>query len=219
MTNIRKNNQTKVVGRVAAEFTFSHQVHDEKFFGTELLVPRISGVMDVIPIIVSDKSLDVNSEWTGKLLWVFGRFQSFNKHQSDGRNKVELYVFVTDAEVLDECETIPEPEKNFVFLEGYFCKSPAFRVTPLGRKITDILLAVNTPFGQSDYLPCVCWGRDAKYAIRFEVGTKCTIEGRIQSRTYTKVLPDGSTEERIAREVSVTAIRFDIPEGGSDSNV
>lgn len=212
MDNRINNNRASVVGEVAAEFEFSHELYGEKFYTTELLAERTSGVQDRIVVMVSDKLIDVKEVWKGLILSVSGRFQSHNRHMPDGRNKMELFVFVTSVEVLSGTERLPEEEKNNLYLDGYICKTPVYRVTPLGREIADVLLAVNRAYGRTDYIPCVCWGRNAKFASRLNVGAHCVINGRIQSKTYWKVLEDGRVEDRVAREISVRSIELQMEE-------
>ena len=201
-----KNNQVKVAGEVMSNFEFSHEVRGEKFYGSKIRIPRTSGTDDIIPIMVSDRLVDVSEEWTGSLIAITGQFRSCNKQMPDGRRKLELFVFVFSAEAVADVKDIVED--NHIILNGFLCKKPIARTTPLGREIADILLAVNRSYGKSDYIPCICWGRNTSYISKFDVGASFNLEGRIQSRPYRKILEDGTVEERIAYEVSVQSIQL-----------
>ena len=200
---IIENNQVSIMGRIDAGFTFSHQVFGEGFYTTELLVRRLSDSEDRIPVMVSERLVDVTQDYTGEYIEIHGQFRSYNRHE-ERHNRLVLSVFAREVNFLEEeDETIPV---NQIFLDGYICKPPVYRKTPLGREIADVLLAVNRPYGKSDYIPCICWGRNARYASAFEVGEHVQIIGRIQSRTYIKKLSDTLTEERTAYEVSVSKL-------------
>lgn len=208
--NIREeNNRAKITGEVINNFTFSHEAYGEKFFTTTVRVPRLSSTWDIIPVMVSDKLVDVSADWVGSWIRITGQFRSNNKRQPDGRTKLELFVFALTAEPVTDWKKMSAEDVNSITLDGYFCKKPIWRKTPLGRYITDVLVAVNRAYNKSDYIPCICWGRNASYASRFDVGTHCVIEGRIQSRAYMKTLENGSTEERMAWEISVQTIQLD----------
>ena len=134
------------------------------------------------------------------------RFRSYNRHE-ENRNRLVLSVFVREIEFISDDEKEREQSKtNQIFLDGFICKAPVYRKTPLGREIADLLLAVNRPYGKSDYIPCICWGRNARFASSFEVGGHIQIWGRIQSREYQKKIGEDQTEKRVAYEVSVSKI-------------
>ena len=194
-----QNNRAYVAGRVISAPVFSHEVLGEKFFDMVVAVKRLSDHEDEIPVTVSDRLMRDASLDVGDSVGVSGQLRSYNK-QAEGRSKLVLRVF---ARELDDgvCDT-----PNRIELEGYVCKPPVYRVTPFKREICDMLLAVNRAYNKSDYIPAIAWGRNAKYAGEFAVGDKVAVTGRIQSRTYEKVLPDGSTEERVAYEVSVSGL-------------
>lgn len=197
------NNQVTIVGVVDSEFVYSHEVFGEGFYVVDVVVQRLSHMVDRIPLMISERLIDVSENYIGRTLEAHGQFRSYNKHE-EGRNRLVLSVFVREVEILDE-----EPENvkpNSIFLDGYICKQPVYRMTPLGREIADLLLAVNRPYGKSDYLPCICWGRNARFAGRFEVGTHIHLWGRIQSRTYQKRLEGDQVERRTAYEISVSKI-------------
>lgn len=194
-----QNNRAYVAGEVISAPVFSHEVLGERFYDVVLSVKRLSDRADEIPVTVSDRLMQDASLKVGTRLGVSGQLRSYNK-QADGRSKLVLRVF---ARELDDGES---DTPNRIELEGYVCKPPVYRTTPFKREICDMLLAVNRAYNKSDYIPAIAWGRNAKYAGEFAVGDKVAVSGRIQSRTYQKVLPDGSTEERVAYEVSVSQL-------------
>lgn len=194
-----QNNRAYVAGEVISAPVFSHEVLGERFYDVVLSVKRLSDRADEIPVTVSDRLMQDASLEVGTRLGVSGQLRSYNK-QADGRSKLVLRVF---ARELDDGEA---NTPNRIELEGYVCKPPVYRTTPFRREICDMLLAVNRAYNKSDYIPAIAWGRNAKYAGEFAVGDKVAVSGRIQSRTYQKVLPDGSTEERVAYEVSVSQL-------------
>ena len=154
---------------------------------------------------VSERLLNVEEDYKGMSIMVQGQFRSYNRHE-ERKNRLVLSVFAREIEFVDET---PESSKtNQIYLDGYICKEPVYRKTPLGREIADLLLAVNRPYGKSDYIPCICWGRNARFASNFTVGTRCEIWGRIQSREYMKRLSEDDAEKRIAYEVSVSKLEL-----------
>ena len=200
---IIENNQVSIMGKIDTPFTFSHQVFGEGFYTMELLVKRLSDSEDRIPVMVSERLVDVSQDYVGEYIEIHGQFRSYNRHEEQ-RNRLVLSVFAREIEFVDE-----EPDgarTNHILLEGYMCKQPVYRKTPLGREIADLLLAVNRPYGKSDYIPCICWGRNARYASGFDVGEHVRILGRIQSREYVKKLSETETETRTAYEVSVSKL-------------
>ena len=159
---IIENNQVSMMGKIAAGFTFSHQVFGEGFYMTELLVKRLSDSEDRIPVMVSERLVDVTQDYIGEYVEIHGQFRSYNRHE-EKHNRLVLSVFSRELKfVEEEDETVPV---NQIFLDGYICKPPVYRKTPLGREIADILLAVNRPYGKSDYIPCISWGRNARFAL------------------------------------------------------
>lgn len=198
-----ENNQVSMMGEIVSEFQFSHEVFGEGFYMVDIAVNRLSNYADYIPLMVSERLINTEEDYTGQLIHVTGQFRSYNRHE-EKKNRLVLSVFVRELEFLDE---IDENEKtNQIFLDGYICKEPIYRKTPLGREIADVLLAVNRSYGKSDYIPCICWGRNARFASGFEVGSHIQILGRIQSREYVKRLSEEETEHRIAYEVSVSKV-------------
>ena len=202
---IIENNQVSVMGRIASQFTFSHQVFGEGFYTVDLLVKRLSDSEDIIPLMVSERLMDVTQDYEGEYIQVQGQFRSYNRHE-EKKNRLVLSVFVREVSfVEEEDESI---KTNQIILDGYICKPPVYRKTPLGREIADLLIAVNRPYGKSDYIPCICWGRNARYASAFQVGGHVLLWGRIQSREYMKRVGETETEKRVAYEVSVSKLEY-----------
>ena len=198
-----ENNQVSMMGEIVSEFQFSHEVFGEGFYMVELAVNRLSNYSDYIPLMISERLIDTEQDYTGQLIRVSGQFRSYNRHE-EKKNRLVLSVFVGELEFLDE---IDENEKtNQIFLDGYICKEPIYRKTPLGREIADVLLAVNRSYGKSDYIPCICWGRNARFASGFTVGSHIQIVGRVQSREYVKRIDEENVEHRVAYEVSVSKV-------------
>ncbi|SHK42392.1 single-stranded DNA-binding protein [Hespellia stercorisuis] len=200
---VMENNQVTVMGEVASQFLFSHEVFGEGFYMVDILVKRLSNSDDRIPLMVSERLIDVTKDYTGEFIMVSGQFRSYNRHEEQ-KNRLVLSVFVREISFVDE--ELDGAKTNQIMLEGYICKAPIYRKTPLGREIADLLLAVNRPYGKSDYIPCICWGRNARYASNFEVGEHVQVLGRIQSREYLKKISETETETRTAYEVSVSKL-------------
>lgn len=198
-----ENNQVSIVGEVVSEFVYSHEVFGESFYMVELSVSRLSDSNDVIPVMVSERLMDVTGSYKGKFAHIIGQFRSYNRHE-ESRNRLVLSVFAREIRLEEEPDESVKP--NYIFLDGYVCKPPIYRKTPLGREIADVLLAVNRPYGKSDYIPCICWGRNARFAEGFTVGGHVQLWGRIQSREYQKKLSETEFEKRIAYEVSVSKL-------------
>lgn len=199
------NNQATLSGRIVSPFRFSHEVFGEGFYLFDLSVGRLSESCDVIPVMASERLLNIQENQIGKFAEINGQFRSYNYH-SDNKNRLLLSVFAREITLTDE-----EPENckpNSIFLDGYVCKKPVYRKTPLGREIADLLLAVNRPYGKSDYIPCICWGRNARFADSFAIGGHIQLWGRIQSREYQKKLSETVIEKRIAYEVSVSKLDY-----------
>lgn len=199
------NNQVSIAGEVISEFTFSHDVFGEGFYILEVVVSRLSNSYDMIPVMVSERLTDVKQNYKGKYVEVLGQFRSYNRHE-ESKNKLVLSVFAREIKIMDELTETAKP--NHIFLDGFVCKPPIYRKTPLGREIADVLLAVNRPYGKSDYIPCICWGRNARFAETFSVGGHVQIWGRIQSREYQKKISETEFEKRVAYEVSVSKLEY-----------
>ena len=194
-----QNNRAYVAGTVITVTEFSHEVLGEKFYDVTLSVRRLSDRHDEIPVTVSDRLMQDMPLAPGDTVGVSGQLRSYNK-QTEGRSKLVLRIF---ARELDDGES---DTPNRIELEGFICKPPVYRTTPFKREICDMLLAVNRAYNKSDYIPAIAWGRNARYAGEFAVGDKVAVTGRIQSRVYQKTLPDGSVEDRVAYEVSVSRL-------------
>ena len=197
------NNQVTIAGEVVSEFTFSHEVYGENFYIVNIAVCRLSNSYDIIPVMVSERLMDVKEDYKGCILQATGQFRSYNRHE-ETKNRLVLSVFAREVSFIEE--ELDGAKTNNILLDGYICKLPIYRKTPLGREIADLLLAVNRPYGKSDYIPCICWGRNARFASAFEVGEHVQVLGRIQSREYVKKLSETETEKRTAYEVSVSKL-------------
>ena len=198
-----ENNKVSVIGEIVSDFTFSHAVFGEGFYLVDLSVSRLSEQADVIPLMVSERLMDVTRDYRGCTIEADGQFRSYNRHEGV-KNRLVLSVFVREVQFLEEFTDYTKT--NQIFLDGYICKEPIYRKTPLGREIADLLVAVNRPYGKSDYIPCIAWGRNARFASGFSVGTRIQIWGRVQSREYTKKLSETECEKRTAYEVSVSKL-------------
>ena len=187
---IFENNQVSIVGTIVSDFQYSHEVYGEGFYMVDVSVNRLSNFVDIIPVMVSERIVDVTKNYEGNLIYVLGQFRSYNRHE-EKKNRLVLSVFARELEFIEE--ESDELKSNQIYLDGYICKEPIYRKTPLGREIA-----------------CICWGRNARFASGFEVGSHVEIWGRIQSREYVKKINENETEKRIAYEVSVSKIeRFE----------
>ena len=202
---IIENNQVEIMGKIASGFTFSHQVFGEGFYMVDVLVKRLSDSEDKIPVMISERLIDVTQNYEGEYIHVSGQFRSYNRHE-EKKNRLVLSVFAREVEFVEEEND--SMKTNAIFLDGYICKPPVYRKTPLGREIADLLIAVNRPYGKSDYIPCICWGRNARFASAFQVGGHVLIWGRIQSREYIKKLGEQETQKRVAYEISVSKLEY-----------
>ena len=200
---IIENNQVTIMGEIISDFVFSHEVFGEGFYMVDVSVRRLSNSEDIIPLMVSERLIDVSQNYIGEFVMVSGQFRSYNRHD-ELKNRLVLSVFVREITFIDE--EMDGAKTNTILLDGYICKTPVYRKTPLGREIADLLLAVNRPYGKSDYIPCICWGRNARYASTFEVGEHVQIIGRIQSREYVKKIKETETQKITAYEVSVSKL-------------
>lgn len=208
-TNYSENNQLVLIGKVTSEKRFSHEIYGEKFYIFDLSVPRLSGNADNIPITISERLLVEEDLEIGKNVIIEGQFRSYNSYENE-KNRLVLTVFAKEIKFGNEDEEEFKPSKenssNEVILDGFICKRPIYRKTPFGREIADILLAVNRAYNKSDYIPCIAWGRNARFCENIPVGTEVRIIGRVQSRQYEKKYEDGTSEIRIAYEVSVASL-------------
>lgn len=203
LISIIKNNQVTIMGQVVTGFKFSHEVFGEGFYIMEMMVKRLSNTSDRIPLMISERLIDVTQDYVGEYIMATGQFRSYNRNEEQ-KNRLVLSVFVREISFMEE---EPDDSKaNNILLDGYICKEPIYRKTPMGREIADLLLAVNRPYGKSDYIPCICWGRNARYISNFGIGEHVRISGRIQSREYKKKISDTEIELRTAYEVSVSKL-------------
>lgn len=203
--NILENNTVTISGKVASNLEFSHEVYGEGFYIFMIDVPRLSDCSDKIPVTVSERLLDMDKLEIGKVLEVEGQFRSYNNYSAMG-NKLLLTVFAREVRFLEDEKAIKNP--NQISLNGFICKKPIYRTTPFGREITDVLLAVNRAYNKSDYIPCICWGRNARYSENLQVGDNVKVYGRIQSREYQKKLDNEEILSKVAYEVSVTKMEI-----------
>ena len=220
-TNYEDNNHLTLVGKVTSDKRFSHEIYGEKFYIFNLSVPRLSGNADVIPVTISERLLTTQDVFIGAKLQIDGQFRSYNSYANE-KNKLILTVFVKDVQFLEENQEEEEVRRdivsNEVVLDGYICKKPIYRKTPFGREISDILLAVNRAYNKSDYIPCIAWGRNARFCENVAVGTEVRIIGRVQSREYEKKHEDGTTEKKVAYEVSVASLEVANQEDDNEEN-
>ena len=207
-TNYLENNQLILVGKVTSEKRLSHEIYGEKFYTFDLSVPRLSGNADIIPITISERLLVERDIEIGNNIVIEGQFRSYNSYENE-KNKLILTVFAKEIRFSDEQEEFQPTKENIsneVTLTGYICKKPIYRKTPFGREIADLLLAVNRAYNKSDYIPCIAWGRNARFCENVPVGTEIRIVGRVQSRQYEKKYEDGTSEIKVAYEVSIASL-------------
>ena len=202
--DMMSNNKLSLTGTIASPVVFTHEVLGESFFETSIEVKRLSGLTDVIPLTVSDRLMDGEPLRQGEEVTVEGQFRSHNKTVGD-KSKLMLTAFARDV-IRPALEGI---NPNSLEVCGYICKQPVYRVTPFNREICDVLLAVNRAYNKSDYIPCILWGRSARYVKDLCVGTKASMWGRVQSRKYSKTIAEGVVEERTAYEFSVNRFRVE----------
>ena len=193
-----ETNTVHLCGVIVETPVFSHQTYGESFYTFIIGVERNSGYEDKLNVMISERMLNVYKLSVGDTVLVSGQIRTYNE-QVDGKNKLNIVVFARDMELVG----FDEGHFNQVYLEGFICKTPIGRVSPLGRRICDIMLAVNRMYNKSDYIPCIAWGRNAIFAEGLEVGNKISLTGRMQSREYRKRLDDGNVEQRVAFEVSI----------------
>lgn len=215
ITNYTENNYLVLIGKIISDKTFSHEIYGESFYVFNLEVPRLSGNEDIIPITISERLIANFDLEIGRKVVIEGQFRSYNSYENE-RNRLVLTVFAKD--IIDYKEEQEESVSNEVVLNGYVCKKPIYRKTPFGREISDILLAVNRAYNKSDYIPCIAWGRNARFCDSMEVGTEVKVVGRVQSRTYEKKFEDGRVEQRVAYEVSIGSLEVINKDENSNQN-
>ena len=189
-------------GELDENMEFSHEIFVEKFFNAKIKINRLSESYDILPLTVSERLLqDIDIKSNNKVN-VIGQLRSYNKN-IDNRNRLVLTVFVREIKQVEDENKDP----NSIFLDGYICKEPIYRKTPLGREITDLLVAINRPYNKSDYIPSIVWGRNAKFAKTLKVGDRIQMWGRVQSREYEKKVENGEAIKKVAYEVSISKIK------------
>ena len=212
MENYNENNNIQIGGKVVKEPEFSHEVFEEKFYKFYLETKRLSQSYDELPIIVSERLIDINELKEGTLLKVEGQFRSYNQ-LTGSKSKLVLSIFAKEIIKSDDEKIITLNDATFV---GYICKNPIYRKTPLGREIADVLIAVNRSYKKSDYIPCILWGRNAKFCETLNVGAMVKLNGRIQSRKYEKKNENGEAIPMVAYEVSIA--KFSVAKSQSEEN-
>ena len=219
-TNYSDNNHLTLMGKVTSERRFSHEIYGESFYNFNLEIPRLSGSADIIPTTISDRLIVGSIIDVGNKVSIKGQFRSYNSYEGE-RSRLVLTVFAKEIKFAENQEEEFKPSKentsNEVVLDGYICKKPIYRKTPFGREIADILLAVNRAYNKSDYIPCIAWGRNARFCENIPVGTEVRVIGRVQSRQYEKKYEDGTSEIKIAYEVSVASLEVIDQEGNTNS--
>ena len=196
-------NVVNLKGELDDKLEFSHEIFGEKFYCTKIKIHRLSDSYDILPMTISERLLQEIDFEKDKLVSVTGQLRSYNKN-IDNKNKLVLTVFVREIKAITEVDT---KDPNSIYLDGYICKLPVYRKTPLGREITDLLVAINRPYNKSDYIPSIVWGRNAKFAKNLQVGDRIQMWGRVQSRTYDKKIESGDSIKKVAYEVSVSKIK------------
>lgn len=198
------NNFINIAGSIISEFTFSHEIYGEGFWRFNVEIARLSGQDDILPVTVSERIVDKEKMKPGQAVAVAGQIRSYNNYvESERKNKLVLTVFARDVELL---ESLPKECPNDVYLDGFLCKPAIYRTTPFGREISDLLIAVNRSYNKSDYIPCIAWGRNARFAGKLQVGDRIRLWGRKQSRLYQKKLDEDTVLEKTAYEVSISKI-------------
>ena len=206
---IIENNQVSIMGKIISGFVFSHEVFGEGFYMVDVSVQRLSESTDTIPVMISERLIDVTQDYQGEYIQIFGQFRSYNRHE-EKKNRLVLSVFAREISFVDgEGDKV---KSNQIFLDGYICKTPIYRRTPLGREISDMLLAVNRPYGKSDYIPCICWGRNARFTSRAfrgsggpmfqDMGAPSRASEYVKSWTMTR------RKKGVAYEVSVSKLEY-----------
>lgn len=197
--NVITSNKAYIEGKIASEPQFSHEMYGEGFYNIMVNVPRLSETFDMLPVTVSERLIEGMDVVVGSDVIIEGQLRSYNKY-ADGGNRLILTIFARDINIGGEKTKNP----NQIYLDGFICKKPAYRTTPFGREITDMLIAVNRPYNKSDYIPAIAWGRNARFSEKLNVGDHVRIWGRIQSREYQKKLAEGEVISKTAFEVSIS---------------
>ncbi len=194
------NNRVYVRGEIVSTARYSHEIYGEGFYEMDVMIKRLSGQADVLPITVSERLIQEKDLQVGKTISAIGQFRSYNK-LVENKSKLMLTVFARDI-----VENEENKNPNSITLSGYVCKEPVYRTTPFNREIADVLLAVNRAYNKSDYIPCIAWGRNARFVKNLQVGDFLTINGRIQSREYQKKFSEDDVRTMTAYEVSINKL-------------
>lgn len=205
--NLLENNQITIIGKVAEECIFSHELYGEKFYEFKIEVTRLSDQTDILPVTMSERLINKDELIKGTPVEIKGQIRSYNNKNETG-NKLKLNIFARDVVAYVTIEDHVNP--NEVYLNGFLCKSPIYRTTPFGREICDVILAVNRSYRKSDYIPIITWGRNARFSENLKIGDNVKITGRLQSREYDKKLPDGTVVKKTAYEISVSKMEVDV---------
>jgi len=203
---LANNNFVSVVGKIASDYTFSHEVFGEGFYRFSIEVSRLSAASDILPVTISERIMDRERFTIGTIVLVTGQIRSYNSFvENENRNRLVLTIFARDYTEPDD-KALRNP--NEVTLNGFICKPPVYRTTPFGREIADLLIAVNRSYNKSDYIPCITWGRNARFGSKLAVGDSIKVIGRMQSRGYQKKTDAGEVLEKVAYEVSVAKLEM-----------
>lgn len=212
--NVIENNTVTIAGIIESLPVFSHEVYGEGFYNFAVNVTRLSDSFDKIPVLISERLVEKELLTVGKVVEIEGQFRSYNNYTGEDGSKLILIVFVRELKFLEDKSEIKNP--NQIYLNGYICKKPVYRTTPFGREITDLLLAVNRPYNKSDYIPCIAWGRNARFSQSLAVGDNVKVWGRIQSRTYQKKYSESKVITKVAYEVSVSKMETGLENNSSE---
>ena len=203
------NNKVTIAGEVMSPYVYSHEVMGEKFYTTVIKTKRLSGTSNLIPVLISERLISPTMDDTWAFVEISGEFRSYDDKEN---GKSKLSVFAQNISFLEEPKNV-----NDIEIVGFICKKPIYRTTPLGREISDVILAVHRGYHKTDYIPCVVWGRNARFAENLSVGTKLKLHGRIQSREYNKKISDNEFETRTAFEMSVSRLEV-LEDAGKNNN-
>ncbi len=209
ISKLMNTNSVKIIGKMVTPLNFSHEIYGEGFYTFEVEVPRLSDSVDILPVTISERLIIDMDLDVGSFVEIYGQLRSYNRY-IDNSSRLILTVFARDIILLIDEDEIKEmlQDPNEIFLDGYICKPPIYRTTPLGREITDLLIAVNRAYNKSDYIPCIAWGRNARFCEKLLVGDHIKIWGRIQSRKYQKRYENDKIETKIAYEVSISKLEY-----------
>lgn len=213
--NVTENNTVTVAGIIESSPVFSHEVYGEGFYNFAVNVTRLSDSFDKIPVLISERLVEKELLKVGTVIEIEGQFRSYNNCNGEDGSKLILIVFVRELKFLKDKSEIKNP--NQIYLNGYICKKPIYRTTPFGREITDLLIAVNRPYNKSDYIPCIAWGRNARFSESLAVGDNVKVWGRIQSRKYQKKYSESKVITKVAYEVSVSKMETGLENNSADN--